>query len=337
MANHKKLLAGLAGEGITVSVSGLARYMASQGIKVSPTIGRRRGYVSLNEKAYGLNIDDLSDNARSFYQGRVSQGHLNFIPPADEAAFASLEKRLRRAVERRTLADGFMPITAYESLRDEFQIIRADYFAKRDEVLSKWPLLISEFQIGAQDMLNDIEMPDYQRAQVMASFMSEISSVGDYRDSFKMELNVHAFPAQCDKEGLSSSVAEAVQSTWRNEVVTTAITAIETLIGSMWAKSLTAIRQYLKSGAIKANTINSLAKLVEDLSWKNVFKNPVLTQLEATMKGIANRDAETQAEIIESSILDIFVYAKDTHLDLDYDKSPYTELQLEQMAQLNAS
>ena len=215
MSDYKKLLEGLTGNGISVTVSDLAKYMSSNGVCVSPTIGRRRGYVSLNEKAYGINLDDMTETGSNFFRSRVSQGHLNFIPPEDEAAFGALEKRLRRAVERKTLSDGFMPVTAYEDLKAEFEKIRAEYFAKRDEVLAKWDFLVADFKAGAKEMLEGIHMPDYQREQVLQSFVKEIPSEADYRDSFTVSLSVRAFPATCTQEGLNSSVAAAVKDTWR--------------------------------------------------------------------------------------------------------------------------
>ena len=75
MSDYKKLLEGLTGNGISVTVSDLAKYMSSNGVCVSPTIGRRRGYVSLNEKAYGINLDDMTETGSNFFRSRVSQGH----------------------------------------------------------------------------------------------------------------------------------------------------------------------------------------------------------------------------------------------------------------------
>lgn len=332
MSDYKKLLEGLTGNGISVTVSDLAKYMSSNGVCVSPTIGRRRGYVSLNEKAYGINLDDMTETGSNFFRSRVSQGHLNFIPPEDEAAFGALEKRLRRAVERKTLSDGFMPVTAYEDLKAEFEKIRAEYFAKRDEVLAKWDFLVADFKAGAKEMLEGIHMPDYQREQVLQSFVKEIPSEADYRDSFTVSLSVRAFPATCTQEGLNSSVAAAVKDTWQDDVMTTAITAIESLIGQMWAKCNAAIKQYIKSGGIKTNTLRSLANLVAELKWKNVFCNPMLTQLQTQLSGVAQGDDESAADIIEEAISTIYAYADEAHLDLDFTNSPYTAQQLKQMS-----
>ena len=71
-----------------------------------------------------------------------------------------------------------MPVTAYEDLKAEFEKIRAEYFAKRDEVLAKWDFLVADFKAGAKEMLEGIHMPDYQREQVLQSFVKEIPSEG---------------------------------------------------------------------------------------------------------------------------------------------------------------
>ena len=71
----------------------------------------------------------------------------------DEAELATIEKRLRRAVELRSLTDGFMPMSAYDDLREEFLKNRSDYFSKRDEIVQKWSALTTDFEFGLDEML----------------------------------------------------------------------------------------------------------------------------------------------------------------------------------------
>lgn len=328
MANQKKLLEGLSGPGINVTVRSLAKYMASNGIRAKATVGRLRVYIGLNEKAYGVDLGGMDETGASFYKERAYAGHLNFIPPEDEAMLNRLEKRLRRAVEHRTLADGFMPMSAYTSLKNEYETTRIEYFQKRDEILAKWPSLLTSFEAGARQMLAGINMPDYQRSQLLEEFMRGIPSASKYKESFSMALEVHAFPAECELEGLDSSVAADVQATWQDEVVTTAITSIEKLIGCVWSKALTAMRQHVSRGTIKAATVKSLARTGEDLAWKNVFRNPLITQLRERLRNLEEKDDETQAVLIEAAVVDIFAYAMESKLDLSFKDSPYTDDQL---------
>lgn len=335
--NQKKLLEGLEGPGISITVRSLAKYMASNGVLATPHIGRCRGYISLSSKAFGIKLDKMSEKGGTFYKERASEGHLCFIPREDEAELTSLENRLRRAVEARTLAEGFMPMVAYESLKEEFESIRSDYFTKRDEICSNWPALVDAFQDGAAEMLKGIRMPNRTRIQLLKEFMAELPDVESYRRSFTMSLRVHAFPAEVSMDGLNSSIAADVQATWQEEVVSTAILSIEKLVGESWQKLLNAIKQYLKGATIKSSSINAMVKLGKELEWKNPFRNPLLSEMSAVMKDMGAKNTEDQVDAIETAITAVYGYAKEAGLDLDMDKCPYTIDQLEDMLLVETS
>lgn len=72
--------------------------------------------------------------------------------------------------------------------------------------------------------------------------------------------------------------------------------------------------------------------MVSELKWKNVFRNPMLTQLQTQLSDIAKGDDESAADCIEEAIATIYAYANEAHLDLDFTNCPYAAQQLKQMA-----
>lgn len=330
-STQKKLLDGLSGQGINVTVQSLAKYLASNGVIVTPYVGRMRGYIALPGAAYGVTPETMSEVGGDFYKNRVVQGHMNLIPQEDEAELGKLEKRLRRAVEVRSITDVFLPVQAYNSLKDEFENIREQYFACRDEILAKWETLVAEFISGAREMLEGIDLPDELRAKLMGDFIAEIPKKDAYRNSFKMSLNVKAFPATNEVEGLENSIAADVSETWQNDVVTTALVAIESQIGEGWSRLTKAISGYVKNGRVAPLAINGIAKFADELKWKNVFSNPILKRLCVELSTIKSLTDEQAAEVIESSILDLYAYAKETGIHLDFKSSPYSAGDLDAM------
>jgi len=337
--NVRKALAGLEADGISLRVRSLADYMASNCVLVTPHVGRSRGYIPMPDSAYGLDLSQFTEEGGAFYKTRVSQSHLTFIPPEDESALGAIEKRLRRAVELKSITDGFMPMSAYDDLKKEFEKNRAAYFDKRDEICQKWEILVSSFELGVNAMLQGINMPQTARNALKELFLSQIPDKKTYRDSFTMDLHVRAFPAEGSAvpAGLNSSIAADVKKTWSDEVVQTAMLSIEKTIGQVWSKLLSAMRQYLKNDTIRESSINALENFVSELSWKNVFKNPILTQLNAEIKGISFLKTDEQANLIEGAIGYVYAYAKDINLDLDLSKSPYDQDQLESLGFVSAS
>lgn len=337
--NAKKALAGLAAEGVSLSVRSLADYMASNCVLVTPHVGRARCFIPMTDSAYGIDLSQFTEEGGAFYKTRVSQSHLTFIPPEDEAALSTIEKRLRRAVDIRSLTDGFMPMSAYEELKQDFQKNRDDYFAKRDEICLKWGILTASFEIGVDEMLKGIQMPQTARDSLKTHFMSQVPRMEKYRSSFTMSLHVRAFPAEASAvpEGINSSIAADIRNTWKDEVVQTAMLSIEKTIGQGWSKLLSAMKQYLRSASIRDASISALERFASELSWKNVFKSPILTQLGAELKGITIKDTEDQSDLIEGAIGYIYAYAKEINLDLDTKHCPYDQSQLDAMSYVAAS
>jgi len=332
--NQRQLFKGIAGDGIDVSIRSLAKFMACAGVLVTPHVGRIRGYISLPGSVYGIKPEKMTETGSAFYSERVSQGHLCFVPREDDAKLAMLEKRLRRAVEGYSLSDGFIPMRGYERLKSDFEAIRSEYFAKRDEIVSRWDTLIKDFQYGAGEMLDGMRIPKKMREQILKEFLAEVPTRQKYFDSFSMTLKVHAFPAEVSQElqGLQNSIASDVLDTWKEDVVSTAILSIEKQVGIGWSKMLSAMRQYVKDGTIKINTINALLKYADEMKWKNVFNNISLTELSTSLGGLEKAsDADSKAEIIEDSLIALYAYTKDVGIELDWEKSPYKQSQLDDL------
>lgn len=330
--NQKKLFKGLEGEGIAVTIRSLAKFMACAGVLVTPHVGRLRGYIAMPGAVYGVKPEKMTESGSTFYSERVSQGHLSFIPREDEAALAVLEKRLRRAVELYSVSDGFIPMKGYERLKDDFEGIRQAYFNKRDEIVSRWDRLLDDFEFGAKEMLDGLNLPESMREQVLKEFMAEVPSRKEYANSFSMTLRVHAFPAEVSQElqGLQTSIASDVLDTWKEDVVSTAILSIEKQIGIGWEKMLAAMRQYVKGGNINVKTIGVLVRYADEMSWKNVFNNVSIKELSKSLGELQKTtNADEQAEIIEDALASLYAYTKDVGIDLDWSKSPYKPSQLE--------
>ena len=330
MAKTEKLLEGLKGEGIRLSVRNLAGYMAGVGVRVSPHVGRMRGNITM--PSFGFDVQKMSETGNAFYKDRVSNGRLNFIPSKKERELSRLESRLRAACEKRTLADDFMPVEAYKSLREEFEDLRRQYFLLRDDILLNWPQIESEFEQGAREMLIGVDLPDDMREKILKEFLAELPTKERYKNSFSMDLRVHAFHADLLIPGLDSTIADDVRKTWANEVVSTAVIAIERQVGEGWSRIMSIMKRYLKNGNIPATSITSLEKYGEELKWKNVFHNELLTELSESMARLDGApDSHKKADILEGALITIWEYAKDSGIVLECDDIPYTVQQLDEL------
>lgn len=335
---NNKLLEGLTGEGIVVSISDLARYSASNGVNVSVKVGRSRGYLNLPLKALGIKLDQMQKEGRDFFHAHVSTGVLSFIPREHELELIRIESALRRRCDGLSLCGGYMPLSSYNLLKEEHQELREKYFAKRDEIVSEWENLKESFCTGVTGMLKEIPMSDEDKVSCFQQIAQSIPSAQNYADSFYMTLNVQAFPAENGVlEGLEESIASEIDASWQDSVVANAVKSIEKLIGNVFGMLGKASSTYSERSKINQRTLHALSEFGLKLQIMNVFRNPLLTKLVSKMKAIETCGNDTDAEEkIEECLLDVYEYGKEAGLHLDYSQTPFNASMLDMMSRNRA-
>lgn len=325
----------LVGPGISVKPADLAAYTAQNTVRVKAHVGRNRGIVPMPVKQFGLKEQKLGQAGQAFYSGHLQAGRLSLIPIADEQCFGRLEARLRNAIARAEVIEGLIPVTAYPSIKQEFQDIRDEYMAARDDVLSRWDSLVDEFKAGAAEMLSGVRMQKRVRTQHYQTIIASIPSKNAYENSFFMELEVTAFPAVAVPEGLNASIAADIEKSVKDNVLTTALKVIEKGIGEGFALLGKAAGAYSDRGMIAPKTLDRLERYGTDIQWKNFFHNPALDAISRKMTAISREESMDGKEmLVEEAIIDLWQYGKDNGLRLDAGCTPFTTDVLDTMLQI---
>ena len=329
--NEKKLLTGVkTEEGIDLSVRSLARFMAEEGVVVMPFVGRMRCNIPIPN--FGVHVEKMSLSGSHFYEENVGSGFLKFIPREDELELARLERRLRKACEERVLADSFMPIRAYESLREEFHEIRKAYYDKGESLLNRWEDLRDQFETGVCEMLEGVELSEEEKEQVREDIVKQIPEKESYRVFFQMRLKIRAFQSELPANSFEGALSADVAESWREDVVSTAVRSIEKQVTEGWQWIMKGMKRYLKEQRMRPAAVEGLVRFRESLNWKNVFSNPLLKELEELLNGLEEQeDATEQARCMEQAAVAIWGYAKEANLSLPLEGIPYSEEMLDRM------
>ena len=162
--------------------------------------------------------------------------------------------------------------------------------------------------------------------------MSAIPSESDYRAYADLTLEVRAFPTTgVTTEGLAPDLQDALNATWKDDLVANAIKGIETGIGEIFSLCCKIIGTYTKAGKIHGRSTNALNRIAVRAKKINVFANPMLESLASRLENVGNLSDADVADCVEDCLLDAVQYARATGINLDMSKCPYTEEQLDDM------
>lgn len=333
MAQIKKLLEGLGGEGVTVR--SLAEYMSNAGAYVTLSCSRRRGTIPLPAQLIGVN--KMKDEAKEAYAKYVSLGNLCFIPAEYEAKLAKVESAIRYKLDRMTVSNGFMLLRRYDAFKAEFQQAKDDYFAERDRILNDWDQLVKNFTVAMDAVLAESKLLKRDKLRLRKELLDRIPSKDVYASSFQMSLTVKVLPAMPDVSNIPKNVGNDVLASWKETVIDNAVDCIATLIQDAFNLCSGVAAKYAIRGDINGNSINGLVSMGQRIKENNVFRNPILTEsanLLTSIKDISPELADEQEEVVEQVLVDLYQYSIETGLELTLPKKGLSKENLNTMVEL---
>lgn len=333
--NEKRLLEGLSGKGIELNARALARYTAENGVLVNVHCSRKRGHIGLPPKLLGIHPEKWKDDSQEFFAEHINMGRLTMIPKDKETLLSSLEGRARSLVEKASVNGNYVPLASYDELRADFEEVRKQYFGAVEEVAQGWSAITEDFKKGVREMVEARcrkKMLKRDREKLIASILSAIPSESDYRAYADLTLEVRAFPTTgVTTEGLAPDLQDALNATWKDDVVANAIKGIEMGIGEIFSLCCSIMTTYTNVGKIHGRSTNALNRIAVRAKKINVFANPMLESLASRLENVGDLNDADVADCVEDCLLDTVQYARTTGISLDMSKCCYTEEQLTDM------
>jgi len=172
---------------------------AQMGVFVKDHIGRYRGETQLTE-------DDLGIKLTKNEQKWIRLGGQKLLPPDTIKKMDQVEGKGRSNVEKHALnlmMGEWIPVTAWDSFREENDLLKAEFFALRDEIVRDYPKLMQEVKkvlIGrAHDVYGRLEKKPADMDRWVETFVSRVlgraKTAKEVEESFSWEMELEWLPA----------------------------------------------------------------------------------------------------------------------------------------------
>lgn len=312
-----ELIQGIKQEGLIVGIEDLAGYLRKQGLIVNEHIGRKRNYVEVSPKLFGVDVNEKGDDVKELFKEHVKMGKMSFIPDKYEKLLVNLESSLRMARRRACIGydETFMPLETFKEFSKEFEDKKRKYFEIRDEIVATWDTLIARFKSILQSSLEELNSLD--KATVFTAVVAKLPSKEEYRESFYMTLSVKAFPVTENLDMFEESIQSQIKDGLNQETVSTLYEIIGNTLNDAFdnvAKVLTSIQ---KNDKVANKTLGSLKKTADRVGQKNIFNNPKINQIRKEILGLSENvdDADVLAEQSENLLATIYGYARELNIE----------------------
>ncbi|ADO59454.1 hypothetical protein [Paenibacillus polymyxa] len=323
-----ELIEDLKSQGMIVGIEDLGSYLRTQGLIVKEHIGRKRNYIVVGPKLYGVDVTQKGDQVKEFMKEHIKMGRLSFLPESYEKRLTSVDNSVR--VKRRGHCIGydetFMPIEAYKEYQKEFEEKKKEYFEIRDEIVSNWEGLLHRFKEILKISLDELNSID--KEVVFESIISKLPSKEEYKDSFYMTLSAKAFPVTENLGMFDESIQEQIRNGLKQETVSTLYEIIGNTLNDAFLNVSRTLRALQKKDKVSSKTLGALRKSAKRIAQKNIFNNKKIDEIRLGILNVgeSSHDTEVMCENAENVLATIYGYACELGIEdtIKFEDSPVT-------------
>jgi hypothetical protein len=313
----EQLVEGLKSEGVVVGIEDLSSYLRKQGLIVQEHIGRKRNYVKVSPKLFGVDLTKKRSEVSEFFKEYMQMGKISFIPESYETKLINIEAAVR--VQRKRNAIGydnkFMTLDSYHSFMELFEEKKREYFAVRDEIVANWEFLIARFKEILYVSLNELQAIDKEK--VYHTIISKIPSKEEYKDSFYMTITAKAFPVVENLDMFSEDIQKQIKEGLNQETIQTLYEIVGNTLNDAFESVCRVISTIQKNDRIAIKTLGSIKKAVKRIGEKNIFHNPKIDEIKEAIWNMLHLQINPEAMCEEAEAIASMIYGYAMELGIE--------------------
>lgn len=314
-AKTNELIEELKQNGYITGIQDLSKHLHKSGLIVQESVGRRRSYIEVNPKMYGLNLSEKSSSTKEFFKEHVKQGKMSFIPDSYDRVLTNVEGAIRMSRRRASIGynERFMTIESFEEFFKKFEQSKVEYLEIRDKILADWEQIIGKFKNSLRSSMLDLNSLD--REAVIQQIENRIPSKQEYANSYYMKLKVEHFPAIQSPVDFREDIKELVQDGMKEEAVETMYQVIASVLNDAFSQTARMLSAMEKSDKVSARSLDAMKTAAKRIRRNNVLSNnkidEIADKVEALGKKMSVDETSEQAELL---LAVIYGYAKELEI-----------------------
>ena len=336
VAKTEELVAGLQKDGVVVGIEDLSSYIRKQGLIVEEHIGRKRNYVKVSPKLFGVDLATKGTETNEFFKQHMQMGKIRFIPEQYETALVNIESTVRVNRKRNSLGydHKFMTIDSYNTFMELVETKKVEYFETRDKIVENWDTLIARFKEILWISLDELQAID--KDKVFQTIISRLPSKEEYANSFYMTIGAKAFPVTENLSMFSEDIQSQINEGLNQETVQTLYEIIANTLNDGFESVCRVIKSIKKEdnsiNKVARKTLGSVKKASQRIAQKNIFNNPKIEKIRIAIEELEMlySDPEIMCEEAEAVASMIYGYAKELEVEdkINLKVSPLSEDEL---------
>lgn len=310
-----KNIENLLGEEISVEVEEIDKYITQQGVIVRFSVGGGRNSYYVSSKIYGVNESELSDDSKEFMGEHMRDGRISFVPRAYEKKLRAIESRLKKKLREMAIGyeGSFIPLNSYPDLKEHYEECRKEYFEIRDELVERYPDMFRRFVQIAKQSLKELDAQDAEKE--LMSVIDKIPNQEKFKESFRMDMRVSAFPVSENLDMFSPEIQEDIVSGSQKNSEQLILEATISVINEGFSSLSSVLRSGIKNGRIHQRVLYGLRNGANRMAEKNIFANPTLSKIRDEISLIPDLNADSAIETSERLLAKLYNYAIELRID----------------------
>lgn len=301
----------------SIGVEDLNMYLRKQGLITKVHVGRKRNYVEVSPKIFGVDLSKQGEDLNEFFKQHMEMGKIKFIPDSDEKKLINIESAVRMQKRRNSIGydDSFIPLPLFREFQILFEEKKKEYFEVRDGIVDKWDDLILRFKTILKISLDALNSVDKEK--VYTSIIERLPSKEEYANSFYMNISAKAFPVSENLEMFDEDIQKQINQGITEETIVTMYDIIANTLNDAFENVNKVIIGLTKNDKIASKTLGSIKKTADRIGQKNIFSNKMIDEIKEDIKELPKLSSNTDevlsmAEVILSKA---YGYAKELGLD----------------------
>jgi hypothetical protein len=321
VSKTEELVAGLQQDGVVVGIEDLSSYIRKQGLIVEEHIGRRRNYVKVSPKVFGVDLATKGTETNEFFKQHMRMGKITFLPESYETELINIESTVRVSRKRNSIGydNKFMTIDSYNQFMKLVEKKKVEYFETRDKIVANWDAIIARFKEILWISLDELRAIDQEK--VFNTIISRLPSKEDYANSFYMTIGAKAFPVTENLSMFSDDIQDQIQNGLNQETIQT----LYEVIGNTLNDGFETISKVLKSlkkdektfKKIHFRTFDALKDVSKRIAQKNIFNNPKIEEIRQAIDELPPLAVDSEAMYEESEIVQAMIYGYAMELGIE--------------------